>query len=157
MNEKNQGINQAINQKSNQSYNQASNQEPNQAAVENSEFKTVVNGKVVSVNQAQAALEAQEAAVTKTGIQEAHSNHSEPVQAGQQGKTTASSNNETMKSETKIKQVNVQSGQSELETHMNQAGQSEAQKMQAEAQQQVQQSAQAAQAKAKATGKQAGQ
>lgn len=140
--------------------NQAKNQEPDQAVVEASEFKTVVNGKVVSINQAQAAMEAQEANVQQTGIQEAQNNSSEPVQAGQKGKRTASSSNESARqAEMKIKQVNVQSGQKELEQHMNQGSsqsqmQSEAEKIQQEAQTSLKQSqtqaSQSAQAKAKA-------
>lgn len=136
------------------------NQEVNQEVVEAAEFKTVVNGKVVSIKQAQAAQEAQEANVKQTGIQQAHDNSSEPVQAGQkaQGQRTASSSNESARqAEMNIKQVNVQSGQQELEKHMQSGSsqaQSEAEKIQAEAQQSLQnskaQSTQSAQMKAKA-------
>lgn len=152
------------NQFNQQNQNQAQNQKVDQAVVEAAEFKTVVNGKVVSINQAQAVLEAQEASVKQSGIQQAHDNSTEPVQAGQkaQGQRTASSSDESARqAEMYVKQVNVQSGQKELEQHMNQSGQqaqSEAQKIQQEAQQSLQQSqskesqqaTQQAQSKAKA-------
>ena len=114
--------------------NQANNQKVNQEAIKASEAKTVVNGKVVSIKQAQAALEAAEAAQTATGVQSYHSNHTEAVAAGQTGKTTPSSSDESARqAEVAIKQGNIQSGQSHLNEHMQQAGQSQAEKMHQEA------------------------
>ena len=85
----------------------------------NEETYTVINGKRVSLKQAQAAQEAQEAAATKTGIQEAHNNHTEAVKAGAKGTQTQSQQTQQQT----VKQGNVQSGQQELEQHMQQAGQ----------------------------------
>lgn len=140
--------------------NQANNQQIDQAIIEAAEAKTVLNGKVVSINQAQAAQEAFEAANTKTGIQAHHSNQSEAVQAGQkaQGQTTAATTSEAAKqAEMKIKQANVQSGQAHLEQHINQGAQSENEKLQQEAQESFKasqtQASQPAQTKAKGSTK----
>lgn len=84
--------------------------------------QTVVNGKTVSVEQAQAAMQAHESNMTETGIQAHHANTSEAVQAGQKAKNAS-----------KMNMQNVQSGEAHLEQHMNQ-GQATMQADQAAAQ-----------------------
>jgi hypothetical protein len=117
-----------MNENQNQKVNQANNQEGR---------KTIVNGKIVSLAQAQAAEAAFNSMETQTGIQAHHSNHTEAVQAGQVGKTTNGA--EAGASETyTIKQSNVQSAQAHMEQHMNQAGQSQEQAQQQQQQQQMQ-------------------
>jgi hypothetical protein len=108
--------------------NQTQGQKVNQAAIEAAEAKTVINGKVVPISQAQTAMETAEANVTKTGIQQAHDNSSEPVQAGQEAQNASSQS--ATQAQVNVKQANVQSGQTELETHMNQAGQQQTQQTQ---------------------------
>lgn len=96
---------------------QANNQTHSQMAAQN-EPKTVVNGKVVPINKAQAAEAARENNVTKTGIQQAHDNSTEPVQSGKTAKNAATQ--QTTQQQT-IRQSNMQSGQQEMEQHINQA------------------------------------
>jgi hypothetical protein len=114
----------------NQQTNQAANQNSEAVAKahseiqNNAEAKTVVGGKVVSLSAAQNAEAHAEANMKQTGIQAHHDNSSEPVQAGQvasqQGRTTASSNQENMNKT--VNPVNVQSGQEHLNQAMNASG-----------------------------------
>lgn len=94
----------------------------------NAEAKTVVNGKIVSITQAQQAEAAANAAMKQTGIRDIHNNVTEPVEAGQvasqqqqqgqqqQGQaTTASTGNVNYEQTVK----HVQSGQQHLEEHIS--------------------------------------
>jgi hypothetical protein len=99
------------NEKANQN-NSAQNQQIAQAA----EAKTVMNGKTIPLKQAQAAEEAAAQQNTQTGIQAHHDNSSEAVQAGKMGSNQAAQ--ET--SQFQVKQVNVQSGQQDMQQFMNQ-------------------------------------
>lgn len=94
----------------------------------NAEAKTVVNGKVVSITQAQKAEAAANAEMKQTGIRDIHNNVTEPVEAGQvasqqqqqgqqqQGQaTTASTGNVNYDQQVK----HVQSGQQHLEEHIS--------------------------------------
>jgi hypothetical protein len=108
--------------------NQATNQ--NEQAMD--EAYTVINGKRVSLKQAQQAQEAQENQATQTGIQQAHDNSTEAVKAGAKGKQTRAQ--QTQQTQQTVKQGNIQSGQQELEQHVQQSGQ--------QAQQQAQQQGQ---------------
>lgn len=94
-----------------------------QEAAKAAELKTVVNGKVVPLKDAQAAEASFNASVNQTGIQEAHNNATEPVQAGnvasQQGQSAQATSQNA--AQANVRQANVQSGQAELEQHMNQA------------------------------------
>jgi hypothetical protein len=103
---------------------------------QNAEAYTIVNGKRVSLKQAQAGMEAQEANVTKTGIQQAHDNHTEPVQAGQTAKSQTDQTAQLAEQYNlqSVRQANVQSGQQALEQHMQQAQQQQAQQAQGQAQ-----------------------
>lgn len=90
--------------------NQANNQ-TNQANVQaNAEAKTVVNGKVVSLNEALQAEQQAAQQAQQTGIQAHHSNHSEAVQAGQTAQNAA----QQQPTNLNIRQANVQSGQSHM-------------------------------------------
>jgi hypothetical protein len=92
------------------------NQAQNQTNVY--EAKTVVNGKVVPVSQAQAAEQQAAQQAQQTGVQAHHSNNSEAVQAGQ---TAAGATNVNAEQEAlRIKQANVQSGQSHMTGQANQ-------------------------------------
>lgn len=91
--------------KNNQANNQA-NQQSNQDLQ-----KTVVNGKVVSLKQAQQMQEQFEKQNNQTGIQAHHNNQSESVQAGE---TAQNSNLVNSQVEMNVKQTEVQSGQSHL-------------------------------------------
>ena len=77
------------------------NQASGQNQQTNDETYTVINGKRVSLKQAQAAQEAQEAQATKTGIQKAHNNHTEAVKAGEKGTTNTITTNTTTNSKTR--------------------------------------------------------
>jgi hypothetical protein len=114
----------------------------NQGTTQAEEAYTIVNGKRIPLSQAQAAEQAREEQVTKTGIQQAHDNSTEPVQSGK----TASQQTMQQTQQQTIKQSNVQSGQAELEQHMNQTTQA------ANTEQQNIQATQAAEAKTKAAG-----
>lgn len=134
-----------------QEANQTANQAANQQTTQNVEAVTVVNGKVVSLDQARQAAQAAEAAATQTGIQAHHSNHTEAVQAGQVAKQSSA---QTQQSTQSIRQVNVQSGGSEMEKAMNFTPADAQSKMQpggAEAAQSSQAAAQSSQAAAKTT------
>lgn len=103
----------------NQANNQANNQINQEELQKASEFKTVVNGKVVTLKEAQMAEQrAAQQAEKKTGIQAQHDNNTQAVEAGQMASgTSMSQTQETLN----MKQVNVQSGQAHLDQHMNQA------------------------------------
>lgn len=88
---------------------------------EASELKTVVNGKVVPLKQAMAAEAAYNATVKQTGIQQAHNNSTESVQAGQVASQQTTNAASQQAAQQTVKQVNVQSGQAELEQHMQTA------------------------------------
>lgn len=110
----------------------------NQGTTQAEEAYTIVNGKRIPVSQALEAEKAREEQVTKTGIQQAHDNSSEPVQSGK----TASQQPMQQTQQQTIRQANVQSGQAELEQHMHQTTHA------ANTQQQNMQATQAAEAKA---------
>lgn len=104
---------------SNQTSQAAQTNKQNGQAAE--EAYTVINGKRVSLSQAQAAEAAKENSVTKTGVQQSHDNSSEPVKAGARAKQTKAQ--QQQQQQQTVKTVNIQSGQQELEQHMQQAGQ----------------------------------
>jgi hypothetical protein len=80
------------------------------------EAKTVVNGKMVPLQDALQAEQSLNQQAKQTGITEAHNNHTEAVQAGEvaQNAQGLQQNQEVQN----IKQANVQSGQAELEKHI---------------------------------------
>jgi hypothetical protein len=92
---------------------QANNQATSQA---NEEAKTVINGKVVSLSAAQAAEQQAALEAQQTGIQAHHDNSSEAVQAGQTASNPATKDTAAFN----IRQANVQSGQSHLDTNATQ-------------------------------------
>lgn len=106
----------------NQTNNQASSQ-GNQAAQKAAEPMTVLNGQVMSVKDAQRALEIAEMSATKTGIQSIHDNSTEPVQAGQEAQENKQDPQPT---QVNVRQANVQSAQGHMDQHV-QSAQSEAQ------------------------------
>ncbi|HSW76107.1 MAG TPA: hypothetical protein VLG50_03640 [Candidatus Saccharimonadales bacterium] len=86
---------------------------------EASERKTVVNGKVVPLKQAQAAEAAFNATVKQTGVQAHHANTTEAVQAGQVA--SQQTNAASQAAQQTVKQANVQSAQAHMEQHMQTA------------------------------------
>src|SRR4249919_1425034 len=78
------------------------------------EAKTVVNGKVVSLQEALQAEKALNQQNKQTGVTEAHNNHTEAVQAGEVAQNAQVQQEQTYS----IKQANVQSGQAELEKNL---------------------------------------
>lgn len=124
-----------------QTANQTANQAANQQNSQNNEAVTVVNGKVVSLEQARMAAQAAEAAATQTGIQAHHSNHTEAVQAGQVAKQSSA---QTQQSTQSIRQVNVQSGGANMEQALNQTPAEAQSKMQPGGAESAAQSSQAA-------------
>jgi hypothetical protein len=107
--------------------NQANNQQVQQMIQQQNELKTVVNGKVVPLQEAQVGEELFNNQNTQTGIQDHHDNTTEAVQSGQvaqnmqQAFSEAMTNLENAKSF--MNQANVQSGQQHLESFMKQAQQ----------------------------------
>lgn len=86
---------------------------------EQAEAKTIVNGKVVSLKQAQAAEAAASVKATKTGIQETHNNQTEAVQSGQVAKQNQyQASGQQQQQQQTIKQGNVQSGQQALDQEL---------------------------------------
>ena len=119
-----------------------SNQTNKQSGQAMEEAYTVINGKRVSLSQAQAAQEAQERqAELRTGIQKTHDNSTEAVKAGAKGKQTQSQ--QQQQPQHVVKTANIQSGQQELEQHMQQKGQTSTQALDQQAQQQAEQAQQA--------------
>jgi hypothetical protein len=88
----------------------------NTEAAAKAEAKTVVNGKVVSLKAAQQAEKAAAEQRNQTGITEAQNNKTEAVNAGQKAKNASQAAART--EQLNVKNVNVQSGQKELEQHM---------------------------------------
>lgn len=80
------------------------------------EAKTIVNGKLVSLSEAQQILKQASERAQQTGVQEHHSNHSEAVQAGQTATNAANVQAEQLN----IKQGNLQSGQGHLDAGVQQ-------------------------------------
>jgi hypothetical protein len=80
------------------------------------EAKTVVNGKVVPVQDALQAEQSMNQQAKQTGVNESHNNNTEAVQAGatSQNAQGLQQNQEVQN----IKQTNVQSGQAELEKQL---------------------------------------
>jgi len=78
------------------------------------EAKTVVNGKVVSLQEALEAEKAMNQQAKQTGVTEAQNNHTEAVQAGEVAQNAQVQQEQTHS----IKQANVQSGQAELEKNL---------------------------------------
>jgi hypothetical protein len=113
----------------NQTNYQANNQTTSQANQANQgnqaaqEPKTIINGKVVPLSVAQAAEQQAMQQSQQTGIQQQHDNNSEAVQAGQQAQNATQQQAETFN----IRQANVQSGQSHLDTNASQATQQQQQ------------------------------
>jgi hypothetical protein len=115
-----------MNVKNNQASSKA-NQQTNQQTSQELQ-KTVVNGKVVSLKQAQQIEEQFNQQGQQTGIQAHHNNDSESVPAGQvaQNQNMVQSHSEQ---QAVINQTNLQSGQSHLEG-MQGAGMTHEQEMQ---------------------------
>lgn len=125
-------------------------------AAKAAEPKTVINGKVVPLKYAQAAEASLEESITQSGIREAHNNASEPVQAGAIAQDTTQAHRAELMEQREqmqaVKAADIQSGQQELEQHMNQAQQGmNQQNMNQQNQDQHQQQAQAAAHRAKET------
>lgn len=121
--------NQSQNTQNNQKINQANNE-----AAKAAEPKTVLNGKVVSLQQAQAMEEAFNQTQNKTGIQAHHDNSTEAVNAGQvasQSMSTAEAGAAQQYNQQAIKQTDVQSGQAHLQEFEGQAQQMTQQAQQA--------------------------
>jgi hypothetical protein len=95
---------------------QQMNQQQAQQLQQQNEAKTVVNGKVVKLEDALQAEQSLTKQAKQTGISEAQNNHTEAVQAGAtaQNAQGLQQNQEVQN----IKQSNVQSGQAELEQHI---------------------------------------
>lgn len=110
---------------------------------QNTEAKTVVNGKEVPLKEALKAEELFNEQNTQTGITQAHDNSSEAVKAGGFAQNTQQAQQQqTQGQQSKIvKQSDVQSGQKEIEKHLEQARQQVLQEEQ-QAQQQAQQTQQ---------------
>lgn len=120
----------------NQTQNSQKVNQANVEAAKNAEPKTVLNGKVVSLAQAQAMEEAFNQTQNQTGIQAHHDNSTEAVNAGQvasQSMSTAEAGAAQQYNQQKVRPADVQSGQAHL------------QEFEGQAQQQVQQSQQQAQ------------
>lgn len=111
-----------INEKLNQAGQKANpsitnQQQMNQSSIQQNvhpEAKTVVNGKVVSLQDALEAEKAFNKQNTQTGATEAFNNHTEAVQAGEVAQNAQVQQEQTYS----IKQANVQSGQAELEKNL---------------------------------------
>jgi hypothetical protein len=113
--------------------NQANNQEIQKMIQQQNEEKTVVNGKVVPLKQAQAMEEHFNKQNTQTGIQPHHDNSTESVPAGQVAGNYQQASQDQMQQQA-IKQVNIQSGQSTLDSY-EQVAQQEMQKAEQQFQQ----------------------
>jgi hypothetical protein len=119
-----------------QAENTQANAKANAQAQKNVESaKTVVNGKVVPLKFAQAAESAFDESNRQSGVQAHHDNSSESVPAGQVA-SRSQSTAESAEVQAQVKKANVQSGQKELEKHMNQA-QQQSNNMQQQAEQQA--------------------
>jgi hypothetical protein len=98
---------------------------------QNTEAKTVVNGKEVPLKEALKAEELFNEQNTQTGINQAHDNSSEAVKAGgfaQNMQQQGMQQNQMQGQQSQIvKQSDVQSGQQELEKHLEQAQQQQQQ------------------------------
>jgi hypothetical protein len=104
----------------------------NSEAAAKAEPKTVINGKVVSLQQAQAMEQAFNESVSKTGIQAHHDNSTEAVNAGEVAKSasTAEAGAAQQYNQQAIKQTDVQSGQAHLQEFEGQAHQAQQQAQQ---------------------------
>jgi hypothetical protein len=130
----------------NQQMSEQQKQQELQKIRENTEAKTVINGKEVPLKEAVKAEELFNEQNTQTGINQSHDNSSEAVKAGgfaqnmqQQG--MQQSQMQGQQQSKIVKQSDIQSGQKELEKHLEQAKQQVQQKEQ-QNQQQAQQQAQ---------------
>lgn len=106
-----------MNEKNNQASNQENHQANQQGVQQNHSEdlqKTVVNGKVVSLKQAQQMEEQFNKQSNQTGIQAHHNNQSESVPAGQNAQNQ-NMNVQGQNQQQYVNQANVQSGQSHLE------------------------------------------
>ena len=91
------------------------NQKLNQAGQNvHPEAKTIVNGKVVSLEEAVQAEQSLNEQAKQTGVNESHNNHTEAVQAGKVAQNAQVQQEQTHS----IKQSNIQSGQAELEKQL---------------------------------------
>ena len=128
----------------NQQMSEQQKQQELQNIRQNTEAKTVVNGKEVPLKEALKAEELYNEQNTQTGINQSHDNSSEAVKAGgfAQNMQQQGAQQTQMQGQQKIKQSDVQSGQKEFEQHLEQARQQvqqEEQQAQQQAQQQKQQ------------------
>lgn len=125
-----------MNENQNQTQNTQKINQANSQAAQQAEPKTVLNGKVVSLQQAQAMEEAFQQTVNKTGIQAHHDNSTEAVNAGDvaQSASTAEAGAAQQYNQQAVRQTDVQSGQAHLQEFEGQA-----QQMQQQTQQQAQQ------------------
>lgn len=122
------------------------NETQNQGQVQ--EAKTVVNGKVVPLSQAQQMEQQAAQQATQTGIQAQHDNNTQAVQAGQVASGAQPMEDEALR----IKQGNVQSGQMNQSQfgYENNGGTPDTTSVQEQLQQQAEQAQQEAKAKAAA-------
>jgi hypothetical protein len=98
--------------------------EAHKLAQQEIEPKTIINGKVVPVQQAQAAEASFGAMNTQTGVQDHHANYTEAVRAGQISEQAFQNAQQAMqRTNGQINQANVQSGQQALEQEMQQVQQ----------------------------------
>ena len=102
--------------------NQQNQQMVEKMVQESNQVKTVMNGKIVPLKDAQATEEQFNKQNTSTGIQQHHDNSSESVPAGEVAKNQQQFQ-QTSQQEQNIKQTNVQSGQSHLSQSQVQAQQ----------------------------------
>ena len=125
-------------QQQNQQMSQQQMQQELQKIRQNTEAKTVVNGKEVPLKEALKAEELFNEQNTQTGINQAHDNSSESVKAGGFAQNMQQQEAQQMQGQQvqKIKQADVQSGQKELEKHLEQAKQ-QVQQEEQQAQQQA--------------------
>ena len=95
---------------------QQMNQQQAQQLQQQNEAKTVINGKEVTLKEAQQAEETLNQQMKQTGINESHNNHTEAVRAGAMAQNAQGlqQNQEVQV----VKQSEVQSGQAELEKHL---------------------------------------
>jgi hypothetical protein len=128
----------------NQQMSEQQKQQELQNIRQNTEAKTIVNGKEVPLKEALKAEELFNEQNTQTGITQAHDNSSEAVKAGGFAQNTQQGMQQSQmqgQQSQKIKQSDVQSGQKEIEKHLEEARQ-QVQQEEQQAQQQAQQSAQ---------------
>ncbi len=110
----NEKLKQAGQQATTSNVNQQMNEQQAQQIQQQNEAKTVINGKEVTLKEAQQAEQSLNQQAKQTGINESHNNHTEAVQAGEVAQNAQVQQEQTHS----IKQSNVQSGQAELEKQL---------------------------------------